>query len=173
MPATRPPLRNRAASRARARRVFTRLMEGQSTSDVASAEGLTIRRVQQIVSAELQRREANPAEDYLLTQVARLERAVERLGRQIDDGKLAAAAPFVRVIQMLSKLAPGPLRLSRPAFREPGAVAALTERLARLDAAREVVGERALAAQANRNDGQTIEKTDSGENADGAEASQA
>jgi hypothetical protein len=170
--AAQPPVRNPAASRVRTRRVFARLMEGRSTADIAAAEGVSVRRVQQIVSAELARRGANPAEDYLLIQVARLERAVDLLGGQIEAGKASAAAAYLRTIEALSKFVARPLRLDDPSFREPGAVANMTERLARLDAARELVAERALAAQAKRNDEQAIENADSGETADCAEASQ-
>ena len=170
--AANPPLRNSAASRERTRHIFARLMQGQSTAAIAAAEGVSLRRVQQIVSEELARREANPAEDYVLTQVARLERALDLLGGQIEAGRASAAPAFVRTMEMLSKLAARPLFLADPAFRQSGAVAALTERLARLDAAREIVAECALAAQAKPNDGQAIEKTDSGETADCAEASQ-
>ena len=173
MPAVaKSPVRNSAASRARTRHVFARLMQGQSTADIAAAEGVSVRRVQQIVSAELQRRGANPAEDYVIMQVARLERALDLLGGQIEAGRASSALAFVRTVELLSKLAARPLRLDSPLFREPGAVAAMTERLARLDAAREIVAERALAAQAKRNDGQAIEKTESGETAERAEASQ-
>ena len=170
--AAKPPVRNPAASRERTRHVFARLMQGQSTAAIAAAEGVSVRRVQQIVHAELARREANPAEDYVLMQVARLERALDLLGGQIEAGQARAAAAFVRTVETLSKLAARPLCLDNPLFREQGAVATMTERLARLDAAREIVAERALAAQAKRNDGQAIEKTDSGETADCAEASQ-
>jgi hypothetical protein len=169
--ANTPPLRNPVASQARARHVFARLMEGQSTAAIASAEGLSVRRVQQIVSAELLRREANPAEDYVLMQVARLERALDLLGGQIEAGKASAAAAYLRTVEMLSKLAARPLFLADPAFRQTGAVATMTERLARLDAAREIVASRALAAQAKQNAGQAIEKTESGEAAECAEAS--
>jgi hypothetical protein len=171
VPAAKPPVRNPVASQARTRHVFARLMDGQSTAAIAAAEGLSVRRVQQIVSAELQRREANPAEDYVLMQVARLERAVELLGGQIEAGKASAAAAYLRTVEALSKLVARPLRLDDPLFREQGAIAKMTERLARLDAAREIVAQRALAAQAKRSDGQTIEKTESGETADCAEAS--
>jgi hypothetical protein len=95
--------------------------------------------VQQIVSEELARREANPAEDYVLTQIARLERALDLLGGQIEAGRASAAPAFVCTVELLSKLAARPLRLDSVVFREQGAVAALTERLARLDAAREIV----------------------------------
>jgi hypothetical protein len=105
-------------------------------------------------------------------QVARLERALDLLGGQIEAGRATSALAFVRTIEMLSKLAAGPLRLASPSFRQTGAVAALAERLARLDAAREIVAERALAAEAKRNDGQAIEKADSGEIAGCVEASQ-
>ena len=170
--AVKPPVRNPVASRARIRHVFARLMEGQSTRDVAAAEGVSVRRVQQIVQVELARRGANPAEDYLLMQVARLERAVELLGGQIEAGKASAAAAYLRTVEALSKLVARPLRLDDPLFREQGAVAKMTERLARLDAAREIFAARALAAQAKQNAGQAIEKTESGETSDCAEASQ-
>jgi hypothetical protein len=105
-------------------------------------------------------------------QVARLERALDLLGGQIEAGRATSALAFVRTVETLSKLAARPLFLANPAFRQMGAVAAMTERLARLDAAREIVAERALAAQAKRNDDQAIEKTESGEAADCAEAAQ-
>ena len=167
-----PPIRNPAASRERTRHIFARLMQGQSTAAIAAAEGVSLRRVQQIVHAELARREANPAEDYAIMQIARLERALDLLGGQIEAGRASAAPAFVRTIEILSKLAARPLRLDSPVFREIGAVAAMTERLARLDAAREIVAERALAADTKQNDGQAIEKTEFGETADCAEASQ-
>lgn len=165
-----PPVRNPAAGQERARHIFARLMDGQSTAAIAAAEGVSVRRVQQIVAAELQRREANPAEDYVLMQVARLERALDLLGGQIEAGRATSALAFVRTLELLAKLAARPLRLPDPAFRPIGAVAALTERLARLDAAREIVAERSRAAQAKQNDGQAIEKTESGEAADCAAA---
>jgi len=170
--AAKPPVRNPTASRQRTRHVFARLMEGQSTADIAAAEALSVRRVQQIVRSELERREANPAEDYVIMQVARLERALDLLGGQIEAGRASSALAFVRTVELLSKLAARPLRLDSPLFREQGAVAKMTERLARLDAAREIVAGRAFAAQAKQNDGQAIEKADSGETADCAEASQ-
>ncbi|THD49073.1 MAG: hypothetical protein E7774_01770 [Bradyrhizobium sp.] len=140
-------------------------MEGQSTLAIAEAEGLTVRRVQQIIRAEIGRREANPAEDYLILQIARLERAVELLGRQIDDGKATVALAFVRAVEMLVKLGGGPLYLAGSQCRRSGEVAALGERLARLNAAREVVaGSAALAAK--RGDGQAAEKTRGGEGRD-------
>ena len=170
--AAMPPVRNPAASRERTRHIFARLMQGQSTAAIAAAEGVGLRRVQQIVAAELQRRDANPAEDYALMQVARLERALELLGRQIEAGRASAAPAFVRTIEALSKLTACPLRLTNAAFGQMGPVATMTERLARLDAAREIVAECALVAETKQNDSQPIEKTDSGEAADCAEASQ-
>ncbi len=170
--ADRPPVRNPAASRERTRHIFARLMQGQSTAAIAAAEGVSLRRVQQIVHDELARRDANPAEDYALMQVARLERALELLGGQIEAGRASAAPAFVRTIEALSKLTARPLCLASTPFGQMGPVATMTERLARLDAAREIVAERALTAQAKPDDGQAIEKTDSGETADCAEASQ-
>ena len=132
---------------------------------IAEAEGLTVRRVQQIIRAEIGRREANPAEDYLILQIARLERAVELLGRQIDEARYRRRASAVRAVEMLAKLGGGPLYLAGPQCRRSGEVAALGERLARLNAAREVVaGSAALSAK--RSADQAAEKTRGGENKD-------
>ena len=80
----------------RMRHVFAQLMDGRSMREVAAAEGLSVQRIQQIVADEISRRDADPAEDHALLQIARLERAVELLGAQIDEGKAAVVPPFSR-----------------------------------------------------------------------------
>jgi hypothetical protein len=56
----------------RARRIFARLMGGESMRAIAASENLSLRRVQQIVREQLDRRNANPADDFALLQIARL-----------------------------------------------------------------------------------------------------
>jgi hypothetical protein len=99
----------------RARRVFTRLMAG-----VAVAETWSVRRVRQIVRERLDRRDANPPDDFALLQIARLERALDLIGGQIDAGKPSAAHAFVRILDHLNRLAPDRLRL-KAKFRQIGA----------------------------------------------------
>ena len=112
MPApTAKPVRSGPDAHKRARRIFARLIGGQSIRAIAASETLSVRRVQQIVRQELERRDANPADDYALLQIARLERALDLLGGQIDAGKPAVVSAFVRILDHLNRLAPDRLRL--------------------------------------------------------------
>ena len=87
----------------RARRIFARLMGGEAMRAIAASENLSLRRVQQIVREQLDRRNANPADDFALLQIARLERALDLIGSQIDAGKPAAAHAFVRILDHLNQ----------------------------------------------------------------------
>ena len=126
----------------RDRHIFARLLDGLSIRDIAEAEGITVRRVQQIVARELVQRDMNPAREYQILQIARLERALELLGAQIDAGHASAVTAFVRVMEMLNRPTADQLQLGAAPFREKGAVAAMQERLDRLSIAREVFAER-------------------------------
>ncbi len=153
------PVRSSAEAHARARRIFARMLGGQSIRAIAAAERLSVRRVQQIVRHQLERRNANPADDYALLQIARLERALDLIGAQIDAGKPAAAHAFVRILDHLNRLAPERLRLKATALRVGDETDKMAERLDRLDAAREALASRDVegglrrredAAQPNR-----------------------
>src|SRR5271154_796458 len=133
------PVRSAPEGRKRAQRIFARLIGGQPVRAIAAAERLSVRRVQQIVRQELDRRDANPADDYALLQIARLERALDLLGGQIDAGKPSAAHAFVRILDHLNRLAPERLRLKAAGLRIGDEVDKMTERLDRLDAAREAL----------------------------------
>jgi hypothetical protein len=74
MPASATPVRSTPEGRKRAQRIFARLIAGEAMRAVAAAENLSLRRVQQIVREQLDRRDANPADDFALLQIARLER---------------------------------------------------------------------------------------------------
>ena len=123
----------------RAQRIFARLMAGESIRAIAASESLSVRRVQQIVREQLDRRDANPADDFALLQIARLERALDLIGAQIDAGKPSAAHAFVRILDHLNRLAPDRLRLPRAFHRVGDEVDKMAERLDRLDAAREAL----------------------------------
>ena len=139
MPASATPVCSPVEARVRAQRIFARLMAGQSVRAIAASETLSVRRVQQIVREQLERRDANPADDYALLQIARLERALDLIGGQIDAGKPSAAHAFVRILDHLNRLAPDRLRL-KPAFQRVGdEVDKMEEKLERLDAAREAL----------------------------------
>ena len=174
MPATSAqPVRSSADAHKRARRIFARLIGGQSIRALAASETLSVRRVQQIVRQELERRDANPADDYALLQIARLERALDLIGGQIDAGKPAAVHAFVRVLDHLNRLAPERLRLRAMGLRVGDEVDKMAERLDRLDAAREALalrdaegGPRTCAGAAKPNRAEVLENKANGETAD-------
>jgi hypothetical protein len=155
------PVHSSVDAHKRARRIFARLIGGQSIRAIAATERLSVRRVQQIVRQQLERRNANPADDYALLQIARLERALDLLGGQIDAGKPAAVHAYVRVLDHLNRLAPNRLRLRDRAFRIGDEVEKMAEQLDRLDAAREALAfrnaeggprRRTESAQSNRSE---------------------
>jgi hypothetical protein len=158
----------------RAQRIFARLMAGDSIRAIAASETLSVRRVQQIVREQLDRRDANPADDFALLQIARLERALDLIGGQIDAGKPSAAHAFVRILDHLNRLAPERLRLKAAFQRVGGEVDKMEERLGRLDAAREALALRQAETAANalrenaakQNRPQTFDIKQNGETAD-------
>src|SRR5271163_1835552 len=125
----------------RARHIYAAMMDGRSLREIAEAEGLGVRRIQQIVAEELARRKGDPATDYALLQIARLEQAQELLGAKIDAGEAAAVPAFLRVIEQLSKLSERQLGGS-PMLRLADEADEMEERFERLAVAREVLAER-------------------------------
>jgi hypothetical protein len=126
------PVRSLSEEHKRAQRIFARLMGGESIRAIAASENLSVRRVQQIVRRELDRRDANPADDFALLQIARLERALDLIGGQIDAGKPSAAHAFVRILDHLNRLAPERLRLKAAFQRIGDEVDKMEDRLGRL-----------------------------------------
>ena len=106
---------------------------------IAASENLSLRRVQQIVREQLDRRNANPADDFALLQIARLERALDLIDGQIDAGKPSAAHAYVRILDHLNRLAPDRLQLKAAFQRVGGEVERMEDRLGRLGAAREAL----------------------------------
>src|ERR1700733_11988523 len=74
------PARSLTEEHKRAQRIFARLRAGESMRAIAASEALSLRRVQQIVWEQLDRRNANPADDFAFLQIARLERALDLIG---------------------------------------------------------------------------------------------
>ena len=175
MPTSAPPVTSPFEARIRAQRIFARLMAGESVRAIAASETLSVRRVQQIVRENLDRRNANPAEDFTLLQIARLERALDLLGAKLDAGKPSYAHAFVRVLEQLNRLAPDRLRL-KPTFQRIGdEVDKMEEKLERLDAAREALalrqaeksGQQELRDNTAKSNGpQVLDKTQNREMAD-------
>jgi hypothetical protein len=157
MPASPKPVRSSPEAHKRAQRIFARLMAGESMRAIAAAETLSLRRVQQIVRDELDRRDANPADDFALLQIARLERALDLIGAPIDAGKPSATHAFVRILDHLNRLAPDRLKLKAAFQRIGGEVDTMEDRLGRLDAAREALASR-QAESGERESQKTLRK---------------
>jgi hypothetical protein len=128
-----PPPQQSAAERREERvsHILAQLLDGRAMREIAGNEGLSLRRVQQIVAEQISERGSNAADAYGMLQIARLERALDLLGRQIDEGRAAAVPAYVRVVEQLTKLARTPLHLSEGPFRASRDVATLEKRLAR------------------------------------------
>src|SRR5277367_4933328 len=127
----------------RARHIYAAMMDGRSLREIAEAEGLGVRHIQQLVAEGLARRKGDPATDYALLQIARLEQAQELLGAKIAAGEAAAVPAFLRVIEQLSKLTERQLYLGgSAAFRLADEADEMEERFERLATAREVLAER-------------------------------
>jgi hypothetical protein len=92
-PATKP-VQFLSEEHQRAQRIFARLMGGESMRAIAASEDLSLRRVQQIVREQLDRRNANPADDFALLQIARLERALDLTRRSDRRGQTFGGACF-------------------------------------------------------------------------------
>jgi hypothetical protein len=172
------PARSLTEEHKRAQRIFARLMAGESMRAIATSENLSLRRVQQIVREQLDRRNANPADDFALLPIARLERALDLIGGQIDAGKPSAAHAYVRILDHLNRLAPDRLRLKAAFQRVGDEVDKMEDRLGRLDAAREALALRRpemapktlRANAAKRNRPQALDNKENREMADSAPA---
>jgi hypothetical protein len=143
------PPTQKSADEAREERdahIFAQMLNGRAMPEIARSEGLSLRRVQQIVAREISKRDADPADTYRMLQIARLERALVPLERQIEDGRTAAVSAYVRVIEQLTKLAHKPLQLGEDWCRTPEDVRNVERRIARLAAARDILAERRTAA---------------------------
>src|ERR1700729_2534700 len=138
-PRVSKPARFLTEEHKRAQRIFACLMGGESMRAIATSENLSLRRVQQLVREQLDRRNANPADDFALLQIARLERALDLIGSQIDAGKPSAAHAFVRILDHLNRLAPDRLRLKAMFQRVGDEVDKMEDRLDHLAAAREAL----------------------------------
>ncbi len=85
----------------RRERIFARLREGWAYGDIASAEGLTARRIRQIVSETLQKRALDKRPEHAMLQLARLEPALKLAAGALAKGKIGAIAPYLKLLDRL------------------------------------------------------------------------
>src|SRR6202521_1495753 len=78
--ATAPTRRRRLGAHGmmfRRRRIFAQLREGWTYEEIANGEGVTITRIRQIVSTELQQRAVDSGADHAKLQLERLVPAIQ------------------------------------------------------------------------------------------------
>ena len=149
MSAVSSPRLSAAERVARRDRIFARLLEGQSTEAIAADEGVSARRVRRIVQEALERWDADPAQDYVGVQIARLEAALRMVEQKMAAGDVKVVDTLVKVLAQLDKYHSGQLRLRETYIADEHSEAALIGRLERLAASRAVVAARFAQAGAS------------------------
>jgi hypothetical protein len=145
MPSSPPRLTHRERAMRR-NRVFALLLEGRSAVAVAAEEGVTPRRVRQMVREALDRWDANPAQDFADLQIARLEAALRPIEQKIAAGDVTVVDKFVKVLGVLEKYHRSQLRLTEKLSDEGDREAAFMDWMERLAASRAAVAARLAAS---------------------------
>jgi hypothetical protein len=87
-------------------RIFTRLREGWPYTEIAREEGLTDRRIRQIVSETLKKRVVDDSADHALLQLARLEPALRLAAGAVADGDVKAIRYYLKLLDQLDRYRP-------------------------------------------------------------------
>jgi hypothetical protein len=87
----------------RQERIFARLREGWAYADIAQAEGLSSKRISQIVGKALQRRTPDSASDHAMLQLARLEPALRLAAGALAEGDVEAVSPYLKLLDRLDR----------------------------------------------------------------------
>ena len=87
-------------------RTSTRLREGWPYTEIASEEGLTDRRIRQIVSDTLKKRIVDAPAYHALLQLARLEAALTLAAGAVADGDLGAIPYYLKLLDQLDRYQP-------------------------------------------------------------------
>lgn len=100
----RQPKRHTQFSRAtRGKRILDRLREGWAYDEVAREEGLTERRVRQIVAKYLKDRDAVEGVTHAHMQIDRLGWAMRVAAEAMAEGDVRAIGPFIKAIDRLDR----------------------------------------------------------------------
>ena len=86
-----------------ARRVFAKLREGFTYAEIAAEEGVSVSRIRQIVSQELQQRNVDSGAEHAKLQLDRLAPAVQLGAQGIASGDLAAISPYLKALDRLDR----------------------------------------------------------------------
>jgi predicted transcriptional regulator len=85
------------------RRVFARLREGFTYEEIANEEGVTITRIRQIVSGELQQRSVDSGADHAKLQLERLVSVMQLAAEAVSAGDVTAITPYFKVLDRLDR----------------------------------------------------------------------
>jgi hypothetical protein len=88
---------------ARTKRILERLREGWAYDEVAREEGLTDRRVRQIVAEYLEDRDAVEGVTHAHMQIDRLGWALRVAAEKMAEGDIRAIGPFIKAIDRLDR----------------------------------------------------------------------
>jgi hypothetical protein len=88
---------------ARTRRILARLREGWAYDEVGREEGVSERRIRQIVAEHLKRREAAKGGTHANMQMDRLGFAMRVAGEAMAKGDVRAITPFIKAIDRLDR----------------------------------------------------------------------
>jgi len=87
----------------RRERIFERLSGGWSYEAIAGEEKVTPRRIRQIVTEALRRREVDGASDHAMPQLVRLENALRLGAEAVAGGDIGAIGPYLAVLDRLDR----------------------------------------------------------------------
>ena len=80
---------------------FSALASGLSQADVARQFKISPSRVKRLVDREVKARGVTTSEHFLHLQVARLQKALMALDGALDEGRVEAVAPLLRIVERL------------------------------------------------------------------------
>ena len=87
----------------RGRRIFARLREGFTYEEIANEEGLSLSRIRQIVSQELQQRSVDSGADHAKLQLERLASVMQLAAEAVAAGDVTAITPYLKVLDRLDR----------------------------------------------------------------------
>jgi Homeodomain-like domain len=91
-------------------RIFMRLREGWPYTEIAREEGLTDRRIRQIVSETLEKRMVDPPTDHAMLQRARLVPALRLAADAVISGDRKAIRYYLKLLDQLDRYQPAAAR---------------------------------------------------------------
>ena len=87
----------------RRRRIFAQLREGFTYEEIAAEEGVSVSRIRQIVSQELEQRGVDSGAEHAKLQLARLAPAIQLAAESIAGGDIAAITPYLKALDRLDR----------------------------------------------------------------------